>query len=341
MKAIGNVILSIIIVLLPACSPVEKADENDPAAPPPLPSEAKFDIEWSSKSIIPAARGWLHPAACILNNKIYVIGGTPDDVSSTNKVTVYDPASDTWTEKQPINVARWGHSSNVVDGKIYVMGGCPLVGPALSSIEVYYPGENKWEIIADVMPEGRMGFGSCVVNGKIYIMGGCTEEPTGNTALAKMNVYDPVTNTWTSLAPMPEARTYLGASAVGNKIYAVGGTKEAPWDGLNSIFEYDILTDTWRTKKDLITGRWAISTCSSDSMIFCIGGLTRPMDPGQKTVEVYFPLKDSIVKATSMLNGRGSLSSCVFQKKIYSFGGTASAYPWINMSNKTEAGSFK
>jgi N-acetylneuraminic acid mutarotase len=286
------VILAFIFVLLPACPSIEKVDENDPALPLPLPSEAKFDIEWSSKSVIPTARGWLPPSACVLNNKIYVIGGAPDDVSSTNKVAAYDPTSDTWTEKQPIKVARWGHSSNVVDGKIYVIGGC-------------------------------------------------TEEPTGKTVLAKMNVYDPITNTWTSLAPMPQARTYLSASAVGNKIYAVGGTKEAPWDGLRSIFEYDILTNTWRTKKDLITGRWAVSTCSSDNMIFCIGGLTGPMDKGQKTVEVYFPLKDSIVTATTMLYGRGSVSSCVFQKKVYSFGGTESAYPWNSMSNKTEAGSFE
>lgn len=341
MKVIGNVFLAFITVLLPACSSGEKVDDNDPATELPLTSDAKFDIAWSSKSVMPTARGWLPPSACVLNNKIYVIGGTPDDVSSTNKVEAYDPISDTWTEKQPIKVARWGHSSNVVDGKIYVMGGCELTGPAIPSLEVYYPGEDKWEQIAGGMPEGRMGFGSCVVNGKIYVIGGCTEEPTGNTVLAKMDVYDPVTNTWTSLAPMPQARAYLSASAVGNKIYAVGGTKEAPWDGLTSIFEYDILTDTWRTKKELITGRWAVSTCSSDNMIFCIGGLINPLDIGQKTVEVYFPLKDSIVKATTMLYGRGSVSSCVFEKKVYSFGGTASASPWNHTSNKTEAGSFE
>lgn len=341
MRVIEKVFLAFIAVLLPACTPVEDVDDNDPADQPPLPSEAKFDIAWSSKSVMPTARGWLSPSACVLNNKIYVIGGTPDDVSTTNKVEAYDPISDTWTEKQPITVARWGHSSNVVDGKIYVMGGCALTGPALSSIEVYYPGEDKWETIDGGMPEGRMGFGSCVVNGKIYVIGGCTEEPTGNTALAKMNVYDPVSNTWTSLAPMPQPRTYLSASAVGNKIYAVGGTEVVPWEGLKSIFEYDILTDTWRTKKELITGRWAVSSCSYDNMIFCIGGLTNPSDPGQKTIEVYFPLKDSIVRATPMLNGRGSVSSCVFQKKVYSFGGTASAYPWNGTSNKTEAGSFE
>jgi hypothetical protein len=41
--------------------------------------------------------------------------------------------------------------------------------------------------------------------------------------LATTLVYDPATNQWSTKAPMPTARTRLGAVAINGLLYAVGG----------------------------------------------------------------------------------------------------------------------
>lgn len=45
--------------------------------------------------------------------------------------------------------------------------------------------------------------------------------------LATTLVYDPATNRWSTKAAMPTARTRLGAVAINNLLYAVGGKTTA------------------------------------------------------------------------------------------------------------------
>jgi len=66
-------------------------------------------------------------AAPIINGKIYLIGGMKGSRSlgmwNSNKVDVYDPATDTWYVRDPLPVSLDDHLSLVVDNRIYVIGG--------------------------------------------------------------------------------------------------------------------------------------------------------------------------------------------------------------------------
>lgn len=57
--------------------------------------------------------------------------------------------------------------------------------------------------------------------GLVYVIGGLN--PTTGTALASVDIYDPVTNSWSAGTPMPTARWSLAATSMGGKIYVVGG----------------------------------------------------------------------------------------------------------------------
>jgi N-acetylneuraminic acid mutarotase len=59
-----------------------------------------------------------------------------------------------------------------------------------------------------------------VMNGKLYVVGGTT---AAGVVLAATLVYNPATNQWSTKAPMPTARTRLGAAAINSLLYAVGG----------------------------------------------------------------------------------------------------------------------
>jgi hypothetical protein len=70
------------------------------------------------------------------------------------------------------------------------------------------------------MPTRRLCHSVSAVDGKIYSMGGGT---SNGDALATLEEYDPITDTWTRKASMTTARWGLSSSAVDGKIYAVGG----------------------------------------------------------------------------------------------------------------------
>jgi N-acetylneuraminic acid mutarotase len=69
------------------------------------------------------------------------------------------------------------------------------------------------------MPTARYAPATAVVNNTIYAIGGFNN----GIALATVEAYDPVSNTWVAKAPMPTARYGLAAAAVNNTIYAIGG----------------------------------------------------------------------------------------------------------------------
>jgi hypothetical protein len=53
----------------------------------------------------------------------------------------------------------------------------------------------------------------------LYVVGG----KSGPAYLNTVEVYDPVTNTWTSRPALPTARGALGVANVSGSIYAIGG----------------------------------------------------------------------------------------------------------------------
>jgi N-acetylneuraminic acid mutarotase len=75
----------------------------------------------------------------------------------------------------------------------------------------------------------------------------------GNT-LAVVNRFNPATNTWASMAPMPQAAS--NATAVyyppTNKIYVFGGSDPATGTNYNITRIYDIASNTWTTGANML-----------------------------------------------------------------------------------------
>ncbi|OGU82669.1 MAG: hypothetical protein A2W11_03190 [Ignavibacteria bacterium RBG_16_35_7] len=63
--------------------------------------------------------------ACLVNGKIYVIGGATSEYNPTDAVEMYNPATDTWYIKSHMPVPSAFLSCAVVNNKIYVFEGTP------------------------------------------------------------------------------------------------------------------------------------------------------------------------------------------------------------------------
>ena len=128
---------------------------------------------------------------------------------------------DTWEKKADMLEPRSDFTANVVDGKIYVIGGATD-----GSIEVYDPAADSWERKAN-MQEWRNAFAASVVDGKIYVIGGGRRNHARILAtLATVEVYDPATDTWDTMAAMPEGRSGFSTSVVDEKIFVFASYRE-------------------------------------------------------------------------------------------------------------------
>jgi N-acetylneuraminic acid mutarotase len=177
---------------------------------------------WTRKADMQIAREYL--SASVVNGKIYAIGGASTGIGQVYKtVEEYDPATDSWTTKANMPTARCWLSTSVVNGKIYAFGGTvgsPWTGR--SAVEEYDPSTDTWTSKAD-MPTARWALATSVVDEKIYAIGGESQYLNVVYDISTVEVYDPVTDGWSSKAPMPELRGGLSSSVVAGKIYAIGG----------------------------------------------------------------------------------------------------------------------
>ena len=235
--------------------------------------------------------------------------------------------------KTDMPTARTSFSTAVVNGKIYAIGGGPYEAVVLGTVEMYDPVTETWTQKTD-MPTARYGLSTAVVNGKIYAIGG-RHFNYGDTPeeMSTVEMYDPVTDTWTRKTDMPTARHGLSTAVVDGKIYAIGGTQGIPnrqMTMLKTVEAYDPVTDVWMEKASLLSPRAQLATSVVNGKIYAIGGwrighpLLKRRQFGFATlpaVEVYDPVTDTWAKKPNMSIPRAGLSTSVVNGRIYAIGG--------------------
>ena len=140
------------------------------------PSSHKFDLNevydpsndtWTTKEPLPQAV--YSYASAVVDNKIYVIGGSP-----LNLTQIYTPETNIWSYGNPIPSELYGScgaatTGNMAPKRIYVLGGGMMLPSSQNYI--YDPEKNEWSKGAD-MPTYRQGLGVAVIDDILYAIGG-------------------------------------------------------------------------------------------------------------------------------------------------------------------------
>ncbi len=213
---------------------------------------------WSKGTPVPTPRGAL--SATAIGTKIYAIGGARNPSYSTPELRPsvpvenvatnedYDTETNTWTLARPMLTARNHHGAALIDGKIYVVGGrigsTFIIGLSnnVSTNEVYDVAKDTWASVLG-MPTPRSGVGVAVLNGRMHVLGGEAYLNDLVGTYKTHEAYDPKTNAWERLPPMPTPRHGLAVGEIGGKMYAISGSNVAggggPHEGVNVNEVYD------------------------------------------------------------------------------------------------------
>jgi len=291
---------------------------------------------WETKAPIPTARGYL--STCVVDGKIYAIGGGFNASTGSKNVEVYDPVTDSWTIKNNLSEPMCASSTTQVNGKIYIIGGAssPL-GTVYSSVYEYDP-VTEVLIRKQDMPTGRLTLSTSVLNGKIFAIGGA--KSTSNYQAEKtVEEYDPATDTWKSKADMLTAKAFLSTAVVNGKIYAIGGASTKLGPVLITVEEYNPTTDTWTQKADLNTARGWLAASEVNGNIYAFAGASdADSNPNISSIELYNPMSDEWTIIDSIPTARRTLCSNVVEGVVYTIAGITGG--WGNLSvasDKVEA----
>jgi len=177
--------------------------------------------QWSAKSPMLTARS--AGAAGVIDGKIYVAGGRPPQ---GHDFAVYDPAADDWEALPDLPTQRNHLAAAAIEGRLYVAGGRfgGGVGSEMTDmVEVYDPSTGTWERAAS-MPSPRAGINGIAARGCFYVFGGEGNDAHPQGVFADNDVYDPWTDSWQSLEPIPTpVHGVTGAAYLNGWIHLPGG----------------------------------------------------------------------------------------------------------------------
>jgi N-acetylneuraminic acid mutarotase len=226
------------------------------------------------------------------------------------------------------------------NNKLYVFAGLAPGWKPKALVFEYDPASNQWAKKRP-MPLASHHVAFASFNNKIYAFGGFTlpeAGPAGWSPIDNAWEYDPATDEWKALAPMPTKRGAAAAGVANGKIYVTGGANSLPGVTENGIHparphnvlptveEYDPATNTWKTMRSLLLPRNHHVAIGVGDKIYVVGGrvgaaFISSASNNVDLVEMYDPATNLWTPRTRMPTARSAIGAGVYGNHILVAGG--------------------
>jgi len=175
------------------------------------------------------------------------------------------------------------------------------------------------------MPTTRPGFASAVLGGRIYILGGrdATAPVIPQPPVTTVEVYDPLTDSWSTAPSMPIAVSEPMAAAINGKLYVVGGHDDF---GLETdvVQEFDSTTQSWNVKASMPEPRAFAAIGTIGGLIYVAAG----EGPGVtlNSLVWYDPVANSWSAGAPSSASRTGSGGAVVDDRFLVYGGYSTAF---------------
>jgi N-acetylneuraminic acid mutarotase len=230
---------------------------------------------WATKTPMPEPRNEV--VAAVVNDKIYVFGGSANRIWNLARNEEYDPATDKWRSRAPVPSGASHMTTAVLGDKIYVIGG--FIGRdhagAVDRAFEYDPKSDAWRALPPLStPRGSIS--AVALEDGIHVIGGRVTTEGGDWhyygVVGTHEVYNPATGKWTVAASLPKPRDHMLTIAVEGKIHAIGGRFAGNDDMVDWHDVYDPATKAWTSAPPLPAPRGGVSGALLKGSILVIGG---------------------------------------------------------------------
>ena len=226
---------------------------------------------WSTKAQIPLGtdQGITHTANIVTPGSpiIYIAGGLPivEDGTwprgayATAKVHAYHTDTDMWDALPDLPQPRGGCAGAVIGGHLHIFGGASFHGEFTMDHSTHWRLElakpnRGWHEMRPISI-ARNHLGAAAMNGKLYAIGGQFLEDEGCTNQRVVEAWDPTSDRWTTLSPLPFGVGHISPSVVISPygLLVVGGVTDTgggcypPGKKVNRVFHYDVVDNVWHS----------------------------------------------------------------------------------------------
>jgi N-acetylneuraminic acid mutarotase len=316
-------------------APVDEVTATDRPVAAPVAGDVDA-LTWTAGAPLPEQR--TEVSATTDGRYIYLAGGFgppagDERATAPRAVWRYDPAADEWSTIAELPEGIHHAALQYHDGRLFVLGGFRETSfEPVADVRILDLATSQWHAGAP-MPTPRGAAGWAMLDGRIHVVGG---NAAGEAAVAgqaavritedrSVNVheaYDPATDTWVRLAPMPTPRNHLGAAAHDGRLHAVLGRADGDYT-LTTHEIYDAATDSWTAGPPVPTGRSGVAVLAHAGHIYAFGG-ERLDEPNRRTfddAERFDPRTNQWQRLPPMTTARHGLGAAAVRNAIHVISG--------------------
>jgi N-acetylneuraminic acid mutarotase len=197
--------------------------------------------------------------------RIVVVGGFLETGANSRRVDAYDPARDMWTRLPDLPVSVDHAAAASSRGRLVVVGGYGADRRPLRAAFLF--DGSGWRTLPRPPEDRAAAAAAATADGTVWIVGGRTREGLAKTMLA----LDLQSLRW-RVVKGPRPREHLAATALGGKVYALGGRLAGYDTNLAAVEAYDPRTNRWRRLPDLPSARGGTGAAAIAGRIVSVGG---------------------------------------------------------------------
>ncbi|NNN07450.1 MAG: hypothetical protein HKL90_16295, partial [Elusimicrobia bacterium] len=196
-----------------------------------------------------------HTATFMPNGKVLVTGGMGSGGTALNSLEVYDPVANSWTTVGSVmSNARYNHTATLLqDGRVLICGGQDQTGAVWASCDAYNSVTGILTTNVATLNQARAIHTAVLLkDGTVWFAGGWNPAAANagtNYFLYTTEMFNPVSNTFSSDVYLLAARAYHSATVMGDGRVVIAGGYNGhdygnPSDPTDPLHNYGFLDTT-------------------------------------------------------------------------------------------------
>lgn len=181
------------------------------------------------------------------------------------------------------------------------------------------PPDGSWHGRPPLAGGPRQDVGVAALEGEIFVVGGLA---LGGGPVARVEAYDPASDTWRSTADVPVASVHnANVAAVGGRLWILGYLTGLTFDAVGEAWVYDPAADAWAAMEPMPAGteRGSAGTAVLGDRVFVVGGLR--LSAAVADAWIYDTVADTWTPMPNLPTPRDHLVAAAVGGRIWAIGG--------------------